>query len=213
MFNDDMPDEVRTALGDLNEYRDHLIGLAASSVVYIKLKMPLNEEITEENTEMKDLLSNQVLMEKAQRKIAHSVEQLTNYISKLPYPSEQEHALNELWTAISYSFVIGSRAVRNPVAESLKKMEKGDQLAGARETAAEIRGDHLVTEVVEQAAVARWAIHPEEAGRPFITAKGIEVVVNEALASLHKEGRVQFSKLERDTISGKVKRFIERKRA
>ena len=52
MFNDDMPDKVRTALGDLNKYRDHLIDLAASSVSYIKLKMPPDEEITEENMEI-----------------------------------------------------------------------------------------------------------------------------------------------------------------
>jgi hypothetical protein len=44
-----------------------------------------------------------------------SIDELVKIIGELPYTHAQAHALGQLWAVIGAAFVIGSRAVKNPV--------------------------------------------------------------------------------------------------
>jgi hypothetical protein len=44
-----------------------------------------------------------------------SIDELVKIIGELPYTHVQAHALHQLWAVIGAAFVVGSRAVKNPV--------------------------------------------------------------------------------------------------
>jgi hypothetical protein len=44
-----------------------------------------------------------------------SIDELVKIIGELPYTHVQTHALHQLWAIIGAAFVVGSRAVKNPV--------------------------------------------------------------------------------------------------
>ncbi len=62
-----------------------------------------------------------------------SIDELVKIIGELPYTHVQTHALHQLWAVIGAAFVIGSRAVKNPVSGTVVTAPGRSKAAEKRE--------------------------------------------------------------------------------
>jgi hypothetical protein len=92
-------------------------------------------------------------------------------LQELPHEHEQAYALQCLWNAITASFVVGSRGVRNPV---LEKLSAKRARAGKRTPAFD--------SIVAQERDALWSKKPRRRGNANATANEILDTVNKRLS-------------------------------
>jgi hypothetical protein len=111
------PNDVCTYLELIELWRDHLRDMATGTLEML-------ENIGGTERERDDL--NRALGS------LRSIDELVKIIGGLPYTHAQTHALHQLWAVIGAAFVIGSRAVKNPVSGKVGT-------AAARSKAAENR--------------------------------------------------------------------------
>jgi hypothetical protein len=95
------PNDVSTYLELIQTWRDDLRGFATGALQIQGIG----------KSERKNL-------EKALDSL-RSIDELVKIIGELPYTHVQTHALHQLWAVIGAAFVIGSRAVKNPVSGKL----------------------------------------------------------------------------------------------
>jgi hypothetical protein len=107
-----------------------------------------------------------------------SIDELVKVIGELPYTHVQAHALGQLWAVIGAAFVIGSRAVKNPVSGKV-------QTKGAHKSIT-TKSQH-VRDIVERCAAPFWERKPSFRDNPGGTATGIFDLVN---GELPKEAQV-----------------------
>ena len=109
----------------------------------------------------------------------HSIDELIKIISERPYAHAQAHALGQLWAVIGAAFVIGSRAVKNPISGKI-------QTKRAHESRA--MESQCQREIVGRCAASLWEKKPIFLDNAEGTAKEIFSLVNgELLKTSHKQ--------------------------
>jgi hypothetical protein len=88
-----------------------------------------------------------------------SIDELVKIIGELPYTHVQTHALHQLWAVIGAAFVIGSRAVKNPVSGKVVTAPGRSRLAEKRAPA-----DQRIREAITEAAKS-CPLPPRRRGR------------------------------------------------
>jgi hypothetical protein len=88
-----------------------------------------------------------------------SIDELVKIIGELPYAHARAHALHQLWAVIGASFVIGSRAVKNPVSGKVGTAPGRSRLAEKRAPA-----DQHIREAITKAAKS-CPLPPRRRGR------------------------------------------------
>jgi hypothetical protein len=88
-----------------------------------------------------------------------SIDELVKIIGELPYTHVQTHALHQLWAVIGAAFVIGSRAVKNPVSGKVGTAPGRSKLAEKRAPAGQ-----RIREAITEAAKS-CPLPPRRRGR------------------------------------------------
>jgi hypothetical protein len=107
-----------------------------------------------------------------------SIDELVKIIGELPYTHVQAHAQHQLWAVIGAAFVIGSRAVKNPISGKIQTNKAHKSKTTKSRT---------VRDIVSRCAASFWERKPSFKDNPGGTATGIFDLVN---GELPKEAQV-----------------------